>query len=80
MNFGYRVSFKNIDRGFIELSGPLGLSYLVRSLSTRVASVQTGQLNHYIFFIVISCLIIFSLFLPGLAFDFKLDSYILGLF
>lgn len=80
MNFGYRISFKNIDRGFIELSGPLGLSYLVRLLSTRIASVQTGQLNHYVFFIVISCLILFFLFLPSLVFNFKLDSYILGIF
>nr|YP_010316744.1 NADH dehydrogenase subunit 5 [Batrachospermum sp.]UNB13397.1 NADH dehydrogenase subunit 5 [Batrachospermum sp.] len=80
MNFGYEISFKNIDRGFIELSGPLGLSYLVRLLSVRISSIQTGQLNHYIFFIVMSCLILFSLLLPSLVFGFKPDSYILGIF
>nr|YP_009441361.1 NADH dehydrogenase subunit 5 [Lympha mucosa]ATN23370.1 NADH dehydrogenase subunit 5 [Lympha mucosa] len=80
MNFGYKISFRNIDRGFIELSGPLGLSYLVRSFSTYIAFIQTGQLNHYIFFIIISCVVLFSLFLPSLIFNFKLNSYILGVF
>lgn len=31
MNFGYIVSFKNIDRGFIELLGPYGISRTIKN-------------------------------------------------
>nr|YP_009515586.1 NADH dehydrogenase subunit 5 [Sirodotia delicatula]AVK39589.1 NADH dehydrogenase subunit 5 [Sirodotia delicatula] len=80
MRFGYQISFKNIDRGFLELTGPWGLSTLTSLFSIRSTAAQTGQLNHYIFFIVIGFTIIFSLFLPNLLFAFKLDSYVLGIF
>nr|YP_011003675.1 NADH dehydrogenase subunit 5 [Gracilaria eucheumatoides]WPS66077.1 NADH dehydrogenase subunit 5 [Gracilaria eucheumatoides] len=53
LNFGYFVSFKNLDRGFIELLGPYGLSKLIPAWSFLFSKLQTGQLNHYLFFIVL---------------------------
>ena len=50
LNFGYKVSFKNLDRGFIELIGPYGLSKLIPKWSIMLVSLQTGQIIHYIFF------------------------------
>nr|WOA02299.1 NADH dehydrogenase subunit 5 [Gloiopeltis furcata] len=53
LQFGYVISFKLLDRGFIELSGPYGFSKLV-SLWSRIFSIlQTGQLTHYVFYIVL---------------------------
>ena len=57
--FGLKVSFQNLDRGFIELIGPYGISAIVHKLATSVLKLQTGQLIHYIFFIILSlCLTI----------------------
>lgn len=51
LNFGYMISYKNIDRGFLELIGPVGLTSIVKKSFTLLNSLQTGQLTHYIFFI-----------------------------
>lgn len=63
LNFGYLVSFKNLDRGFIELSGPYGLSRVVTTWSQLFSNIQTGQLSHYLFFIVLGvCLFLITIF------------------
>lgn len=54
LRFGYDVSFKNLDRGFIELLGPFGLSIIIKKLSNIFSLLQTGQLTHYIFCIILS--------------------------
>nr|YP_009511883.1 NADH dehydrogenase subunit 5 [Hydropuntia rangiferina]AXI97760.1 NADH dehydrogenase subunit 5 [Hydropuntia rangiferina] len=59
LNFGYFVSFKALDRGFIELLGPYGFSILVPTWSSIFIKLQTGQLSHYLFFIVLGvCLLL----------------------
>lgn len=73
LNFGYNVSFKNLDKGFIEIVGPFGLSILISRLSFILSKINTGQLNHYIFYLVISfCLIIFNI----LVFNFNVFEVI----
>nr|WCH58008.1 NADH dehydrogenase subunit 5 [Hypnea cornuta] len=52
LNFGYNVSFKALDRGFIELSGPFGLSNFVSNWSLLIFRIQTGQITHYVFYII----------------------------
>lgn len=53
LNFGYVVSFKNLDRGFIEIVGPFGLSNLISSWAVATKRLQTGQITHYLFFMVL---------------------------
>nr|YP_009295537.1 NADH dehydrogenase subunit 5 [Mastocarpus papillatus]AOL58021.1 NADH dehydrogenase subunit 5 [Mastocarpus papillatus] len=52
LSFGYFISFKALDRGFIELSGPYGFSKLIPLWSKLLIKLQTGQITHYLFFIV----------------------------
>nr|AIB08258.1 NADH dehydrogenase subunit 5 [Neoporphyra perforata] len=52
MNFGHIISFKNIDRGFVELLGPYGISRVIKNWSIKIIKIQTGQITHYTFFIV----------------------------
>nr|YP_009511833.1 NADH dehydrogenase subunit 5 [Gracilaria ferox]AXI97710.1 NADH dehydrogenase subunit 5 [Gracilaria ferox] len=59
LNFGYLVSFKNLDRGFIELLGPYGFSKIVPTWSHTFSRLQTGQLSHYLFFIVLGACLFF---------------------
>nr|YP_009511909.1 NADH dehydrogenase subunit 5 [Gracilariopsis longissima]AXI97836.1 NADH dehydrogenase subunit 5 [Gracilariopsis longissima]UAD89938.1 NADH dehydrogenase subunit 5 [Gracilariopsis longissima] len=59
LNFGYLVSFKNLDRGFIELLGPYGFTKLVPTWAYTFSSLQNGQLSHYLFFFVLGvCLFV----------------------
>nr|UAT97977.1 NADH dehydrogenase subunit 5 [Ahnfeltia plicata] len=80
MHFGYLVSFKNLDRGFIELLGPYGLAKLMPLWSNSLSKLQTGQLTHYIFFTILGlCLfLVLVLFLHSPL--FSLSSSLLGLF
>nr|YP_009988308.1 NADH dehydrogenase subunit 5 [Gelidiella acerosa]QNM39446.1 NADH dehydrogenase subunit 5 [Gelidiella acerosa] len=52
LDFGYSISFKNLDRGFIEIIGPFGLSNLITSWANITKQLQTGQITHYLFFMV----------------------------
>lgn len=49
LNLGYHCTYKIIDRGFIEMAGPFGLSKLALSKSTILAKLQTGSLYDYAF-------------------------------
>lgn len=60
LNFGYLISFKTLDRGFIELSGPYGISKTILNYSKKLITLQTGQITHYVFFMVLG-LCFFSL-------------------
>lgn len=68
LNFGYKISYKNLDRGFIELIGPVGVSVIVKKISRELIYLQSGQLTHYIFMILLSLFLInsflFSFFIP----------------
>lgn len=73
MNFGYTISFKNLDKGFIELIFPFGLSTFVSSWSKTLIKFQTGQITHYIFFIVLGLLFLISFISPVLFFNLSLN-------
>ena len=77
LNFGYLVSFKTLDRGFIELSGPYGISKLVQNYGKKLIKLQTGQITHYLFFMIIG-LCLFSLIL--IFFNLFIDFRLTGLF
>lgn len=50
---GYHITFKLLDRGFIEIIGPTGISQVIRNLSKISHVFQTGFIYNYalIFFI-----------------------------
>nr|YP_009589043.1 NADH dehydrogenase subunit 5 [Corallina ferreyrae]QBL75559.1 NADH dehydrogenase subunit 5 [Corallina ferreyrae] len=82
LNFGYRTSFKTFDRGFIELLGPYGISKLVLHYSRKIMYLQTGQITHYLFFMVLG-LCFFVIGLPYITFDPRyilFDYRLIGLF
>jgi len=47
LKFGYRVSYKIIDRGIIEILGPLGLSNVISAKSSFLYKLQSGFIYHY---------------------------------
>jgi NADH-ubiquinone oxidoreductase chain 5 len=48
----YTITYKIIDRGIIEVLGPMGLSSLIVKKAWYISKLQTGYLYHYTFFIL----------------------------
>lgn len=65
---GYEVTFKLIDRGIIELFGPLGCVRLFHGLSKRVNNLNTGYIHNYGFFFIFSAIIFISIILIDAGF------------
>ena len=51
--FGYNVSYKIVDRGIIELFGPMGVSNLVSTKAFHIARLQTSYLYHITLLILV---------------------------
>jgi hypothetical protein len=62
LSFGYNISFKYIDRGLIEVLGPLGITRTMQARIQNVSRIQTGFVDHYIFvMIATTALILFPI-------------------
>jgi NADH-ubiquinone oxidoreductase chain 5 len=53
LTFSYHISYKIIDRGIIEVLGPMGLSNLVSKKAHSLHKLQTGFLYHYAFLMLV---------------------------
>lgn len=51
--FSYNRSYKLIDRGIVEILGPMGLSSLIYKNANTLYRLQTGSLYHYSFNILV---------------------------
>lgn len=47
LSFGYNVSWKGIDKGFLEMFGPMGIAQSFPVLSRNLCGLQSGILYHY---------------------------------
>ena len=59
--FSYDTSYKLIDRGIIEILGPMGISFLIYKKSNLLNKFQTGFVYHYSFSILITLTILIGL-------------------
>nr|YP_006280844.1 NADH dehydrogenase subunit 5 [Cyanophora paradoxa]ADW79198.1 NADH dehydrogenase subunit 5 [Cyanophora paradoxa] len=53
ISFGYKITFKFIDRGILEIFGPTGLITNFTYLSKNISSIQSGLMYHYLFIILL---------------------------
>lgn len=74
LKIGYFDTYKLIDRGFIEMVGPFGLSNYVNDLSRKLQTLQTGYIYNYALLMVI-CITFFSF-----IFVYSLNINILSLY
>jgi len=72
LKFGYHVSYKTIDRGFIEMVGPFGLSKTVFKKSQSLSNLQTGSVYDYALWMFVGVLVLILGFIFGKVFFFKL--------
>ena len=71
----YTITYKIIDRGIVEVFGPMGLSSLITKKASYISKLQTGYLYHYTFVILTSLTLILGVrqfwVLSGDYIDFK---------
>lgn len=64
-NFGYNFTFKTIDKGFLEIFGPYGISKSIFNLTFELKKMHIGQAYYYAyfmsFFLIISLITTHSL-------------------
>ena len=60
-NFSYSKSYKLIDRGIIEILGPMGLSSLIYNSSNNFYKFQSGSIYHYSFSILLFITVLLSI-------------------
>ena len=49
----YTVTYKTIDRGIIEIFGPMGMSSIISKKALLLSKLQTGYLYHYTFLMLV---------------------------
>ena len=62
LNFGYFITYKLIDRGIIELFGPLGIVRIFNLFSIFISKIQSSLIYKYFFLFLIYFLIINLIF------------------
>lgn len=50
--FAYNIFFKMIDKGFLELLGPTGITFVVYKCTLSFRKLQTGYIYQYSFIII----------------------------
>lgn len=78
MNFGYRISFQNLDKGNFENFGALGYSVNIAQFSKKLSSLHSGFVFHYSF-IMILAMVSFFIYLLSLKLDFSFDIILVSL-
>lgn len=72
----YTVTYKMIDRGIVEIFGPMGLSSIITKKGFSISKLQTGYLYHYTLLMLTGLTLILSVrqfwVLIGFYTDFKI--------
>lgn len=78
--FGYKVSYKIIDKGIIEILGPLGLSAIILQKAKYFFNLQSGFIYHYTLLMLIGSTILLGIRQIWLNFANFIDYRIFILF
>ncbi len=74
---GYDVSYKFVDKGVLESTGPTGISQVIRSLSRNLHKTQTNYLYHYTLTVLIGITVLLGLKQIGYIFGDLNDTRLL---
>ncbi len=66
LHFGYHISFKLVDRGILELFGPLGITRSLTVITKKMSRFQSGLIYHYVFLMVLGLTFVILLFFVSL--------------
>jgi NADH-ubiquinone oxidoreductase chain 5 len=73
LKFGYNITFKALDRGLIELVGPLGIVRVVKEVIKKNSMFHSGFIYHYTFIIICGITLLLAfLLLDGIHVFFQI--------
>lgn len=61
LDFGYRISFKTLDKGCFEILGPYGISFLFQNLTRYLSRLQSGMIYHYAVVMLLGVILLISI-------------------
>lgn len=67
----YTLTFKLIDRGWVEFFGPLTIVRFTNKLSSLLSSFQTGFIYNYVFIMLLGIIFFLQFILGGLTHGFS---------
>ena len=47
LSFGYKISFKTLDKGTFEILGPSGIAHSFLNMAQFISRLQSGLIYHY---------------------------------
>lgn len=77
LHFAYHISYITIDKGFLEIFGPLGLSNFVYKISNILSKWHSGNISNYSLILVFFFILIFCFFYFNLSFNLVFFSFFL---
>jgi len=72
LNLGYNITFKTVDRGLLELFGPLGIKLTINNFINKFKHIQSGYIYNYALIITISVVVF-----VGLVFFYTTTIFVL---
>jgi len=78
MEWGYRTSFRAIDRGALEMLGPQGISQASVSLAQRLRTLQSGYMYHYALVMLFGVTVLIALASVSQGYGMNLDPRLVG--
>ena len=79
-SFSYNVSYKIIDRGILEIFGPMGISLVISKYGLMFHKLQSGHIYHYTFSVLIGSTVMLGLRELNLVFETLIDYKVLFIF
>lgn len=80
MKFGYKVTFKALDKGSFEMIGPYGISHTFTQLSHQISKFQSGFIYHYAVVMLCGLLVLITGVVVWDFLDLFIDARLLFLF
>ena len=60
LNFAHLVTYRVIDRGLLEIIGPIGISGLLIRLTQNISNLQSGMVFNYVLIMIIFTVLFIS--------------------
>ncbi len=79
LNFGHEISYKVLDRGYIEVAGPLGVTKGFSLLTNKFSKLQIGWIYNYAFTMFVFATLAILFVGVGVDVTMNLSDLLLGM-
>jgi proton-translocating NADH-quinone oxidoreductase chain L len=79
LDVSYTYTYKDVDRGFIEILGPSGIINNIRSVAIFTKELQTGYVYHYLFLFLLAiiCFVLICIFFSNILISLNILLFLI---